>query len=463
MQPRRRGVADELREALSLLFGEDPPVALVFWDGTRFGPHDPQAVVIVRSPVALRRILWAPGELGLARAYVAGELDVEGDIFAILALRDRLADLRTRTLATRVGPNGIIGLSRTIVRLAGIGLPPPVPAEEVRLRGLRHSKARDAAAISHHYDISNDFYGLVLGDTMTYSCAAFLEEDFDLSDAQHAKHELVARKLGLKPGMRLLDVGCGWGSMLLHAARHHGVEGVGITLSREQAGFAKARIERAGLSKRIEIRVQDYRDVADGPYDAISSIGMFEHVGLDRLRAYFTTLRGLLPDGGRLLNHAIGRPRPTGRRTGFERRSFVERYVFPDGELHEVGNVISAMASCGLEVRDLECLREHYGRTLRAWVANLERNWDDAVRYVGASRARVWRLYMAGSALAFEANRIRVDQVLAVRTSASGKATMPPSRSALLGLEPMAVPRDGRANGDGTPRKPWPAEAAPTS
>ena len=306
MEDRGRPVADELRATVRALLGTDPPVAVRFWDDSQIGADDPDAVVIVRSPTALRRILWAPNELGVARAYIAGDIDLEGDIFSVLAARRRLPRHHGGEPTLRFGLSEAVALARAAGRLKVLGPPPPSPAEEVRLHGLRHSKARDAAAISHHYDISNDFYGLVLGDTMTYSCATFLEPDFDLDQAQRAKYELVARKLGLEPGMRLLDVGCGWGSMLVHAARYHGVEGVGITLSQEQAAFARARIEEAGLAGRIEIRVEDYRDVRDGPFDAISSIGMFEHVGLDRLHAYFTTLRGLLRDEGRLLNHAIG-------------------------------------------------------------------------------------------------------------------------------------------------------------
>lgn len=447
MQVGGRPVAEDLVGALRGLLGEEPPVSIRLWDGSLLGPASAAATIQIRSPRALRRILWAPGELGVARAYVAGELDVEGDLYLVLALRDHLP--RRRQGRPRWWPERaeLASFGRLATHPGVVGPPPPPPPEEARLRGLRHSRARDAAAISHHYDVSNDFYGLVLGDTMTYSCAAFLERDLSLDDAQRAKHELVCRKLGLGPGMRLLDVGCGWGSMLLHAARHHGVEGVGITLSREQAAFARARVEEAGLADRIEIRVQDYRDVDDGPFDAISSIGMFEHVGLDMLRAYFTMLRGLLADQGRLLNHAIGRPAPGGS-TSFARRSFIERYVFPDGELHEVGAVVSAMQACGLEVRDLECLREHYDRTLRSWVTNLERHWDQAVRSVGAARARIWRLYMAGCALAFESNRLTVDQVLGVRTTPGGRSGLPPSRSELLGLPQMAIPGRAAAGAD---------------
>jgi cyclopropane-fatty-acyl-phospholipid synthase len=297
---------------------------------------------------------------------------------------------------------------------------PPVPAEEARLHGRRHSRARDAAAISYHYDVSNEFYRMVLGPSMTYSCAVWPSEDATLEEAQAAKYDLICRKLGLRPGMRLLDVGCGWGGMVMHAARHYGVQAIGITLSTNQAEYAQKAAADAGV-EGVEYRVQDYRDV-DGRFDAISSIGMFEHVGLARLAEYFTHLHDLLGPSGRLLNHGISRP--PGNRSRFSRRGFIDRYVFPDGELHEVGSVVSRIQQSGLEVRHVESLREHYGLTLRHWVRNLEANWDDAVASVGAARARVWRLYMAGSALNFEAGRNQIHQVLAVRAD-GGRSGLP--------------------------------------
>ena len=259
-------------------------------------------------------------------------------------------------------------------------------AEEARLHGLRHVRSRDAKAISHHYDVGNDFYRLVLGPSLTYSCAYWADDDFDLADAQTAKYELISRKLDLRPGMRLLDVGCGWGGMVLHAAQHHGVDAVGVTLSHEQARLARERVHEAGLDDRIEIRVQDYRDVSDGPFDAISSIGMFEHVGVSKAEEYFHDLHGLLAPGARLLNHAISRPTPAGR-AAIAPRSFMARYVFPDAELLEVGTVVSAMQRQELEVRDVESLREHYARTLRVWVGNLEHEWERAQQLVGPARA----------------------------------------------------------------------------
>jgi len=406
-----------LAERLAGILGTDLPIGVALYDGSRLGPADAPATVAVRAPDALRRIVQSPGELGFSRAYVAGDIDIDGDVFAALELRDsfaRSAGLRTLALALRVvGPRALRPLS-----------PPP---EEARLRGTRHSKARDAAAIAHHYDLSNDFYRLLLGPSMTYSCAVWSPDTTTLEDAQAAKHELICRKLALEPETRLLDIGSGWGSMLLHAAHQHDVRAVGVTISRNQHDLATKRVAEAGLVGRVDVRLQDYRDVDDGPYDAVSSIGMFEHVGLARLSEYFQRIHGLLRPGGRLLNHAIGRPAHMARgrgRAATKANAFIDRYVFPDGELHELGTVISAMQHAGFEVRHVESLREHYALTLRRWVANLEASWESAVEEVGSARARVWRLYLAGSALAFEADRTQVHQVLATKT-ADGASGMP--------------------------------------
>lgn len=414
-------IAGLVRPMVTSLIGEDPPVALRFWDGTVLGDAEAATTVHVRSPDALRRMAFAPGELGLSRAYVAGDIDIDGDIFDVLNLRDRLGGRNERVnLPTDLSMR--LRTLRAAWRAGALGPPPAPPPEEARLRGRLHSKARDREAISHHYDVGNDFYRLVLGSSMTYSCGYYRSADLSLDDAQSAKYDLICRKLGLEEGMRLLDVGCGWGGMLLHAAQHYGVEGVGITLSKEQATFAEKRIAEEGVAGHLEVRLQDYRDVSDGPFDAISSIGMFEHVGLARLGDYFGTLHGLLADGGRLLNHAISRP---GGTPGFDRDSFVARYVFPDGELQEVGRVVTAMQENRLEVRDVESLREHYALTLRSWVTNLEDNWIEAQSIVGGPRARIWRLYMAGSALSFEAGRINLHQVLGVKAESDGTSHMP--------------------------------------
>ncbi len=396
------------------VLGGDIPLAVEAYDGSRAGPDDAATTLVVRSPDALCRILTAPGELGIARAYVAGDLDVDGDIWDLLALRDRMPNVRLapRALLRLVDE---LGGWRQVRRLAP-------PKEEARLHGRRHSRERDAAAISHHYDVSNAFYRLVLGPSLTYSCAVFHDPSDSLEQAQANKYELICRKLALEPGMRLLDVGCGWGGMVLHAAAHHGVRAVGVTISQRQADLAEKRTVEAGLSEQVEIRVQDYREIEDGPFDAISSIGMFEHVGEARLAEYFGRLRALVHPDGRLLNHGISHP--PGHKARLPNRSFANRYVFPDGELHEVGRVVTLTQESGFEVRHLEALREHYALTLRRWVANLEAAWDEAVEEAGEARARVWRLYMAASAVNFEAGRTQIHQILATPTTEDGRSGM---------------------------------------
>ncbi len=417
-----RTVADDIQPLLDAVLGGDPPVRFEFWDGSSLGSANGAGTVQVRSVDALRRVVWAPGELGLGRAYVAGDIEIDGDIFGVIeTLRNRAPDLQ------RLRPNVIRAALVSARKLGALNKPPEPPAEEIRPHGLRHSKRRDAQAVGHHYDVGNDFYALVLGSSMTYSCARFERADSTLEQAQASKHELICRKLGLHggDGMRLLDVGCGWGSMAMHAAGEHGADVVGITISREQAALARKRVADAGLSDRVEIRLQDYRDLAGETFDAISSVGMFEHVGKSRTAEYFTTLRGLLGPGGRLLNHAISSV--NGSKLGS--RSFIGRYVFPDGELLDVGDTVLAMEEAGFEVRDVESLREHYNRTLRAWVANLEAHWDEASALVGVRRARVWRLYMAGSANEFGAGRINVHQVLGVIDADDGASGMPRTRA----------------------------------
>ncbi|WP_127359865.1 SAM-dependent methyltransferase [Actinacidiphila soli] len=410
------------------------PLRVRAWDGSQSGPPDAPALVL-RKRRALRRLLWRPSELGLARAWVAGDLDVEGDLYEALG---RLAgflwerDDATRGITEVLRDPATYRLGREALALAGPGLPPPPPPEEVRRRsGMLHSPRRDREAISHHYDVGNNFYELVLGPSMVYSCAYWETPEATLEDAQVAKLDLICRKLGLQPDQRLLDVGCGWGSMVLHAAEHYGVRATGITLSTEQAAYARKRVAEAGLTDRIDIRVQDYRAVPDGPYDAISSIGMAEHVGRDRYREYAAVLYGLLRPGGRLLNHQIAR-RPVADEEKYHVDEFIDRYVFPDGELAQVGSTVSRLEEAGFEVRDVEAIREHYARTLRQWVANLETHWRDALRLTSPGRARVWRLYMAACALSFEHNRIGVNQVLAVRTTASGDSGMPRTRAEWL-------------------------------
>ncbi|MEU4350393.1 cyclopropane-fatty-acyl-phospholipid synthase family protein [Streptomyces sp. NPDC023838] len=409
------------------LLGEDLPVRIRAWDGSEAGPPG-APVVVLRHRRALRRLLWKPGELGLVRAWVAGELDIEGDLYLTLDLMagliwDRGAEPKDAVHPVR-DPR-LRAAARELLRLAGPLPPPAPPAEELRRRtGRLHTRRRDKQAVSHHYDVGNAFYELVLGPSMVYSCAYWESPDATLEEAQRDKLELICRKLGLGEGDRLLDVGCGWGSMALHAARHHGAHVVGITLSAEQAAYARKRIAEEGLADRIEIRVQDYRDVRDGPYDAISSIGMAEHVGSVRYREYADDLYALLKDGGRLLNHQIAR-RPEGDEAAYHVDEFIDAYVFPDGELAPLGRTLSTLEDAGFEARDVEAIREHYALTLRQWVANLEAGWERAVRLTSPGRARVWRLYMAASALSFERNRIGVNQILAVKTPEGGTSGMP--------------------------------------
>lgn len=417
--------APRLTRLLEQLLGVPLPVRIRAWDGSQAGPPG-APLLVVRNRRALRRLLFKPGELGLARAWVAGDLTVEGDLYTALELMSGLVwergdDARglLQTLRDPEARSAAVGL----LRLAGPPLPPAPPPEEVRRPGHLHTRRSDRRAISHHYDVGNDFYELVLGPSMVYSCA-YWEPDGTLETAQRDKLELVSRKLGLKPGLRLLDVGCGWGSMAVHAAREHGVSVVGITLSQEQAAYARKRVADEGLTDLVEIRVQDYRDVPDGPYDAISSIGMAEHVGAERYLEYARTLHGLLTPGGRLLNHQIAR-RPEHDESSYEVDAFIDAYVFPDGELAPLGTTVTQLERAGFEVRDVESLREHYARTLRRWVANLEAGWDRAVRLTSPGRARVWRLYMAACALSFERNRIGVNQVLAVRTPGPGTSGLP--------------------------------------
>ncbi|MEV0317287.1 class I SAM-dependent methyltransferase [Streptomyces sp. NPDC050658] len=420
-----------LKNLAEQLLGAPLPVRIRAWDGSEAGPPGASALV-VRSRRALRHLLWKPGELGLARAWVAGDLDVEGDLYEAL---DQLAEFiwergdDARSLRESLRDPKFRAAARSLIAMSAPFLPPAPPPEEMRRHGRLHlhTKGSDRQAISHHYDVGNDFYELVLGPSMVYSCAYWgtdEDEASTLEQAQRDKLELIARKLALKPGLRLLDVGCGWGSMAIHAAREHGVHVVGVTLSQEQAAYARKRIAEEGLTDRIEIRVQDYRDVRDGPYDAISSIGMAEHVGAERYLEYAHDLHALLKPGGRLLNHQIAR-RPQADESAYTVDEFIDAYVFPDGELAPVGTTVGLLERAGFEVRDVEAIREHYALTLRRWVANLEANWKEGQRLTSPGRARIWRLYMAASALAFERNRIGVNQVLAVKTPEIGTSGMP--------------------------------------
>jgi cyclopropane-fatty-acyl-phospholipid synthase len=410
-----------LAEVFERVAGPDAPVEFVAYDGSKAGKPDSPIRITVKSPTAVAYLAQAPGALGLARAYVSGHLDVDGDMYEALS---RMASAQRME----------IGLGEKFQLLNELGGPRLLlprlepPPQEVRVDsrwrlGRRHSKHRDANAISHHYDVSNTFYEWVLGPSMAYTCACYQREDFTLEQAQWAKHDLVARKIGLKPGLRLLDVGCGWGGMVRHAAREYGVKALGVTLSEQQAAWAQRAIKEEGLSELAEVRHLDYRDVAETDFDAVSSIGLTEHIGKDQLPGYFKFLYGKLRPEGRLLNHCITRPDNTGPAN--VRGGFINRYVFPDGELEGPGFLVSMIHDTGFEVRHEENLREHYAMTLAGWCANLDQHWDEAVAEVGEGTARVWRLYMAGSRLGFDRNVVQLHQVLAVKLGPGGRAGMP--------------------------------------
>jgi cyclopropane-fatty-acyl-phospholipid synthase len=352
---------------------------------------------------------------------VSGHLDVDGDMYT--ALR-RMASAQRMEISLGDKFRLLNELGGPRLLLNRVAPPPQEVQVDRRWRiGRLHSRKRDANAISHHYDVSNTFYEWVLGPSMAYTCACYQSADATLEQAQRTKFDLVARKLGLRPGMRLLDVGCGWGGMVMHAAREFGVQALGVTLSEQQASWAQRAIKEAGLGDLAEVRHLDYRDVAETDFDAISSIGLTEHIGKAHLPGYFSFLYGKLRPEGRLLNHCITRPDNTGPAN--VKDGFINRYVFPDGELEGPGFLVSLIHDTGFEVRHSENLREHYAKTLTGWCANLDEHWDEAVAEVGEGTARVWRLYMAGSRLGFERNQIQLHQVLAVRPGADGSAAMP--------------------------------------
>ena len=411
--------ADQLRPFFESMIGRPVPFAIRLWDGSSTGDPAAAATVTFRTPDALRRVLYAPGELGFARAYVLSEVEVDGDLHTALRV------LAQASPELRMGWRVWARTARSGLRLGVVGPPLPAPPEEASLGGRLHSARRDRAAIAHHYDLSNEFYELVLGPSMTYSCARFTDPADSLEEAQAAKYELICNKLGLRPGMRLLDVGCGWGGMVVHAATHHGADAVGVTISTEQHDYARKRVADAGLGGRVQVRLQDYRELAGEHFDAVCSIGMAEHVGRRQLPRYFGLLASLLPPTGRLLNHAISTPNGA----SFDRKTFIARYVFPDGELPDVTEIITGMQAHGIDVRDVEGLREHYAITLRRWSANLDAGWDDACRLVGERRARVWRLYLASSAVSFEIADVGIHQVLGVKLTADGGSGMPLTRA----------------------------------
>jgi cyclopropane-fatty-acyl-phospholipid synthase len=404
----------KLADIFTMLVPPERGVGFRAYDGSTAGPTDAVVTLDVRTPRAVQYLAGAPSQLGLARAYVSGDLEIIGDAYEAMR-RLYPIDLTRLTVAEKARVAGTLApyaLSR-----------PAPPAQERRLHGRRHSKSRDADAIHHHYDVSNRFYRWVLGPSMAYTCAVFPTADASLEVAQEEKFDLVCRKLGLQPGMRLLDVGCGWGGMVLHAVKNYGVTAIGVTLSEQQAQWGQDAIEREGIADRAQIRFSDYRDVPETGFDAVSSIGLTEHIGRENYPSYFGFLFNKIKPEGRMLNHTITRPNdlePTHYRT-----SFINRYVFPDGELSGPGHIMSAMNDAGFEIRHEENLREHYALTLKHWCENLDDHWDEAVAEAGLGTARVWRLYMAASRLGFDINLIQLHQTLGVKLAAGGASGMP--------------------------------------
>ncbi|MFB7298591.1 class I SAM-dependent methyltransferase [Streptomyces rubiginosohelvolus] len=429
--PARRtptGAAQRVEPLIERFLGGGLPVRVRMWDGSETGPHD-APTVHVRTRRALRRLLWEPGELGLAEAYITGDIDLDADLGDGLramrrAVRERGLTAPTPALADRVKAAGLA------LRLGAVGPRPPVPAARAGLRGELHSKARDRAAISHHYDLSNAFYALLLDETMAYSCGYWTSDapDYGPADAQRDKLELICRKLGLRPGARLLDIGCGWGSLTLYAAERHGVRVTAVTLAAEQAAHVRKQVTARGLDDLVEVLNIDYRDIAERPgtrgaYDAVSTIEMGEHVGDAEYPAFTRILHDALRPQGRAMVQQMSRgtTAPGGG-------AFIESYIAPDMHMRPLGETVALLEGSGLEVRDVESLREHYVWTVEAWRRTLEERWAEFVAMVGEETARVWRLYLVGGALAFEERRMGVDQILSVRPDPVGSAAMPPTR-----------------------------------
>ena len=395
MLSRTRPFIDELSRAIP-----SRPFTIELWDGSRLPSTNGGGPTFeVRSPDAFAHALRSPGQLGLGRAYVAGALGVD-DLDEVLELLDgwEPPPLDRRAQAR---------LALAAARASGIRRPPPLPASELRPRGRRHSRERDARSVRHHYDVSNDFFKLFLGESLTYSCALFSRGANTLEEAQEAKLELVCQKLDLSPGNRVLDVGCGWGSFAMHAAANHDVSVVGITLSEPQAALARERAAERGLSERVDIRVMDYRDVTDEPFDAVASIGMVEHVGSAQIDVYAKQVARLVKPGRRVLNHGIARLRVGDPEAG----PFSERYVFPDAAPLHLSRIQTAMERAGLETEHVEGLRSDYAETLRHWARNLDNNLDEAIRLAGKERVRVWRLYLRAARRGFESGFTSVYQV----------------------------------------------------
>jgi cyclopropane-fatty-acyl-phospholipid synthase len=406
----RPGVCDRLVPLLERLARGPLPVRVRAWDGSEGGPPG-APVVVLRTPRALRRLLWHPGELGVAQAYVTGELDIEGDVSDLLRLS--WATTRDRDLAGThgLGVRGWGEAAVTAARLGLLGPPLPPPGSQARVRGRIHSRARDRSVVAHHYDVTADFYRLLLDPQLAYSCARWESTDpgYPLADAQRAKLDSICRKVGLAPGKTLLDLGCGWGSLTVHAARDYGARVRAVTLSAEQAGVVAERVRQSDLGSLVTVRESDYREIDGERFDAIATIEMGEHVGAREYPAFCARLRRLLGPGGRVLIQQMSRE---GRSPGGG--PFIESYIAPDMHMRPVGETVALLERAGLEVVHVEGMRQDYGRTIRAWLANFERQRCEITRLIGPEQVRVWELYLHGGALAFEEGRMGVHQILAV-------------------------------------------------
>jgi cyclopropane-fatty-acyl-phospholipid synthase len=415
-------VARSLAALLTPLVGGELPVRIRAWDGSEAGPTG-APVLHVTSRRALRRLLWQPDELGIAQAYITGEVDVPG---GAAELADGLRRVWQHARTGAGGPVRLTGRQKLAaaglaLRLGAVGRRPTVPSTQAKLTGTLHTRARDRAAIAHHYDLSNEFYGLILDPSMAYSSAYYTSPDLGVAEAQRAKLDLICRKLDLQPGMRLLDVGCGWGSLSLHAAEHYGVRVLGVTISAQQHEFISKRIAERNLADLVEVRVQDYREVREEPFDAVSSIEMGEHVGEHNYPTYARVLFGHLKPTGRLLLQQMSRHSDAAPGGG----AFIENYIAPDMHMRPLSETLGFLERAGFEIREVQALREHYVRTVQHWLDTFESHYSDAVAMVGEEMARVWRLYLVGGGLSFEEGRMGVDQILAVRPSAIGASGMP--------------------------------------
>ncbi|MCX6397563.1 MAG: cyclopropane-fatty-acyl-phospholipid synthase [Propionibacteriales bacterium] len=406
------GVAQTLEAALRPIVGGDLPVELHAWDGSVAGTGP---VVRLNSAQALRRLLWAPGELGAAQAYVTGEIDVDGDLDAALTHVWDVIGERGLTGVT-ASPSTVWRAARAALKVGAFGKRPAAPVSQAVLKGRLHSKARDREAISHHYDFSNDFYEAVLDKNMAYSSGYYATPETSLEEAQDAKLDLVCRKLGLEPGKTFLDVGCGWGSLSLYAAEHFGAKVTGITIAAEQKKFIDARIAERGLGHLVEIRLCDYRD-ATGEYDAVASIEMGEHVGQGNYPTYVEVLRRSAKPGGRVLIQAMSRQgKGGGNYPGGG--PFIESFIAPDMTMRPVGETVALIEAGGLEVRDVHGMREHYVHTVNHWIERFDAKLEHLRALVPEEYIRVWRLYLVGGGMAFRDGRMGVDQILAVRPGA---------------------------------------------